>query len=569
MAWEYAYTPEIWLPLGTILLLLSLATYSWRHRSVPGALVFAISCLLSMFWMTGSLMQVLAVEIADKIFWHKVVAAWQMPATTAVTCFVLEYVWPGRWLTRRNLALLAIVPLATLGLIATNDVHHLVWSGFAFEGSVVPQSGPAFWPIIIYACALGLLEFGVFAWLFIRSPQHRWPVIIMTAGIIMVRVLWVLERAQIMRTDPSLNLLSVPIVFLTYAVALFAFRVFDPIPLARQTVIEQLQAGVLVLDLKGRIASLNPGAERMFLTATGASAGQILGRSIRDVLPGLPEGQLADNVETEIELALPAGQEMAGDAARCYTLVSSPLKDWRGLEAGRLVLLHDVTEQKQAQAQIIEQQRALAMLQEREQLARELHDSTGQVLGFANLKIGAVRKLIADGKLAGADDQLARLERVLAEAHADVREYILNLHVAPTGETPFFAALEQYLDGFRQNYGIGVDLSVGEGVDEEILAPEARMQLFRILQEALSNARKHARTDRLQVSFEREDTLVRIRIQDNGSGFDPQQAARKKGHFGLRFMRERAEQLGGTLRVDSAPAQGTRVTVDLPLEGKA
>ena len=95
------------------------------------------------------------------------------------------------------------------------------------------------------------------------------------------------------------------------------------------------------------------------------------------------------------------------------------------------------------------------------------------------------------------------------------------------------------------------------------------MQLFRILQEALSNARKHARTDRLQLSFTRQDTLVRIRIQDHGSGFDPQQAARKKGHYGLRFMRERAEQLGGTLRVDSAPGHGTRVTVDLPLEGQA
>jgi signal transduction histidine kinase len=70
----------------------------------------------------------------------------------------------------------------------------------------------------------------------------------------------------------------------------------------------------------------------------------------------------------------------------------------------------------------------------------------------------------------------------------------------------------------------------------------------------------------VQVSFEREEGLVRVRIQDKGQGFDPQQAAgAESGHYGLRFMRERAEQLGGTLRVDSAPGQGTCVTVDVPV----
>ena len=155
---------------------------------------------------------------------------------------------------------------------------------------------------------------------------------------------------------------------------------------------------------------------------------------------------------------------------------------------GRLLMLRDVTERKRAQAQIIEQQRSLAMLREREQLARELHDGIGQVLGFASLKMGATRKLIADGKLDKADDQLAHLESAVAEAHADVRETILNLRTAPAGEKPFFASLQHYLDGYRQNYGIQVDLSVGAGVDESLLNPEAQMQLFRILQEAFSNA---------------------------------------------------------------------------------
>ena len=236
---------------------------------------------------------------------------------------------------------------------------------------------------------------------------------------------------------------------------------------------------------------------------------------------------------------------------------------------GHLLMLRDMTEQKRAQAQIIEQQRSLAMLREREQLARELHDGIGQVLGFASLKMGATRKLIADGRLDKADDQLAHLESAVAEAHADVRETILNLRTVPAGEKPFFASLQHYLDGYRQNYGIQVELAIGPDVEEDILTHEAQMQLFRILQEAFSNARKHAEMDRMRASFELEDGLLRMCIQDNGKGFDPRQAiAAESAHFGLRFMRERAEQLGGSLQVNSAPGEGTCVEVTVPVGEK-
>jgi signal transduction histidine kinase len=110
-------------------------------------------------------------------------------------------------------------------------------------------------------------------------------------------------------------------------------------------------------------------------------------------------------------------------------------------------------------------------------------------------------------------------------------------------------------------------LSVGAGVDESLLNPEAQMQLFRILQEAFSNARKHAEMDRMRASFELEDGHLCMRIQDNGKGFDPDRAlAAESAHFGLRFMRERAEQLGGILLVNSAPGEGTCVVVTVPVK---
>jgi two-component system nitrate/nitrite sensor histidine kinase NarX len=154
----------------------------------------------------------------------------------------------------------------------------------------------------------------------------------------------------------------------------------------------------------------------------------------------------------------------------------------------------------------------------------------------------------------------------MANAHADVREYILNLRTAPTQQQPFFTALQHYLNGYYLNYGIPVDLMIDTELDERILAPETQMQLFRILQEAFSNARQHAATNSLQVSFIVTDSRLHMHIQDNGQGFDPQQVANLGGeHFGLHIMRERAEQLGGCLRIESAPGKGTRVEVEVPV----
>lgn len=558
MTWSYSYTPVNWPTVFTILLLITLTVYSGRRRSVPGALPLMIACLFATAWAIGSVMEYAAQDLATKIFWVLFQAVWHLPIITAITCFFLEYAWPGRWLTRRNLILLSIPCLLAAALVLSNELHHLIWLDLAYENKVIRTPGPVTWILIAYAfVGLGLLNLIVFAWLFRRSQQHRWPVVIMLAGQIVGRIDFALSSAGMFKFALPIDVLGMAFEFLVYAFALFGFRILNPALLAQRTAIQQLRAGMLVLDPQGRVASLNSMAERIFRLP----ASQLLGQPVQTLLPDYPDELPATFLEAEIELCLKNGQE-----SRYYTLEISPLNDWRGLAVGRLLMMRDVTEQKQSQAQILEQQRALAMLKEDEQLARELHDSLGQVLGYAHLTLEAARKLIADGKLTQADDHLAKLAGVMANAHADVREYILNLRTAPTEQQPFFTALQHYLNGYYLNYGIPVDLKIDTELDERILAPETQMQLFRILQEAFSNARQHAATNSLQVSFIVTDSRLHMHIQDNGQGFDPQQVANLGGgHFGLHIMRERAEQLGGCLRIETAPGKGTRVEVEVPV----
>jgi PAS domain S-box-containing protein len=556
MTGDYAYNPHIWLSLLTVALLVVLAFFSWRRRAEPGALPFMIGCLFAALWAAGSAMEVAAVDSAGKIAWIKFQAVWQLPAVTATTCFVLEYAWPGRWLSGRSLVLLSIPPLLVLGMVLTNDRYHLAWRSFTVSGLITPSHGPGFGILLAYSFGLGLVESIVLVWLLLRSPQHRWPVALMFIGQLGGRMIYVLDVVNVVRSELPLAVVAIAFVFLAYAVALFAFRIFDPIPMARRTAIEQLHAGMLVLDPQGRVASLNPAGERIL----GVPEKQAKGRPAKEFLPAYPEGQSAETGGSEIEIDHQAGQEL-----RHYSLSISPLRDWRGLEAGRLLLLRDVTEQKQAQEQIVEQQRELATLGERERMARDLHDNLGQVLGYAGIQVDAAAKLSRDGQGSAAAAQLDRLGTVIRDAHADVRQHILDLRSAPSLQQPFFTVVKQYLGGFTSNYDIHTDLTVGQELDEAPFAPDAQLQIFRILQEALSNVRKHSRAHHVQVIFSGEGKQVYMIIQDDGCGFQPEDGAMAGSmHFGLQSMQERAGQMGGSLQVQSTPGAGTRVVLEVP-----
>jgi PAS domain S-box-containing protein len=556
MTWNYTYNPVIWLSFLTVLLLIALGVYSWPRRKMPGVLPFIAALLFAALWLLGSIMEFVNVDVSAKIFWIKFQAAWHLPAATAITCFILDYVWPGRWITRRVVTLLAIPSLLILLMIVTNDVHLLVWSSFEAGAVIVPQFGVLSWIGIAIGYSLLIVNFTVFVWLFLHSPQQRGFVIIIIAAQLVMRVLYLLERTQVVQPGLPGDSISIGFAYVLYAIALFRFHVLDPIPLARQAVIAQMPDGMLVLDLEERVLGLNPAAAQIL----SATEKQVKGRSVRDLLPVYLEERLS---EGECEVVFKTEQQ----EIRHFILAVSALKDWRGLDAGRLLLLRDVTAQKLAQEQLLEQQRALAIMNEREHLARELHDSIGQTLGYAGFQVEAACTLIEKGHVDTASTQLNRLTGILHEAHADVRAHILHLQAAPGPQQPYFTALHHYLKGFTHNHGIQIVFHVDDRLPEDYFSADVGMQIFRILQESLSNARKHGKAHCIEVAFTRQDHLVRMTIQDDGAGFDGGHIVSPPGsHFGLRFMHERAQELGGSLIVVSKPGKGTQVVLEIPEE---
>ncbi len=565
MTWQISLNPNIWPPALTLLLLLALSFYAWYHRNVPGARWFIFGSLCSIFWISGALLESASINLDTKIFWVKFQGAWQLPAVTAITCFILEYTWPGRWLTRRNLALLAIPNLLMLALVLSNESSHLAWRGFEYVGRIIPVRGPANLALVAYAYGLGLLNIIVFIWLFRRSPQNRWPVVTMLIGLVGGHTLYALEAAHVIPSSVSFELPPIAIEFLAYAIALFGFHIFDPIPLANKTVTEQIPEGMLVLDSQGNVANLNKAAQ----TILGVAKKQALGRPVRELLP--------ENYSTDLNLPPTGSKETeleirSEESTRIYRLESSDLKDWRGLVIGSLVLLRDVTGQKQVQKHLLEQMWAQATLQEREQLAGELHDGLSQNLAFLNLQAQAAQVYLQSGQEKSAQASLERLIEAAGQIQEDTREMIDHLLTVSQPAENFCTILRKMLAGFEGQTGLAIHLEIDENLDGQncsdpaSLGPPAAVQLVRITQEALVNVRKHARdASQVDVALNRKDGHLVLSIKDNGQGFDPDACDPARKHFGLQVMRQRAARIGGQVEINSAFGRGTHIEVSVPL----
>jgi signal transduction histidine kinase len=203
-----------------------------------------------------------------------------------------------------------------------------------------------------------------------------------------------------------------------------------------------------------------------------------------------------------------------------------------------------------------------AQEEERRSIARELHDEVGQVLTAIKVELAVAQRTIAS-----RGDSVNVLED--AQAIADgaihtVRDLSHLLHPAMLDDLGLPAAIDSYLRGFRRRHGIQAELLHGQ-MDER-LAPQIEAAGYRIVQEALTNVAKHAKAMRSRVYLQRLARTVLITIEDDGTGFDvseTESGGARKG-LGLISMRERVSQLQGTMRIESAPGKGTRVTVELP-----
>lgn len=556
MTSSYHYTPYIWpMVLGTGLCAI-LGIYSWRHRNVPGATGLAFVALFGAVRLMAGTLELAATDFPTKVFWFQLEASCLLPVITATLVFVLEYAGLETWLNRRNLVLATIPILIATLLYFTNDSHHLVWTRLWADGKIFYRPGVLGFGLRGYGFLLNVAALSVLIGLFVRSPLHRWPVALIVLTIlsmIAVRFLWRFSPVGLNPVRPLNPINLVPSInYLILFLVLFRFRLFNLLPVARNSAIEQMRDGILVLDAETRIIDLNGAAQELI----DAARSKVIGCKIDKALSAYP-----DLVRFVLDPASRQGEVWLGDA-RCYRVHVSQLTNQRGFGLGKLVMLYDISEEKRTQKQLQDHQRKLASLEEREWLARELHDGVSQVLAAADLQVKTVSELLSQGQVVRAKVSLDQLAEMVREGKAHFGDYLFGVKTW-SAKARFFNGLRQYVTNYSQNARIRTDLVIPPEIEKGSLGEAVETQLQRIIQEALTNIRKHAGARSARMIFAPDDGQVKITIEDDGQGFDPADLNNDRG-FGLKAMAGRAEAVGARLEIKSRPGRGTQIIVQVP-----
>ncbi|MGH2413391.1 MAG: sensor histidine kinase [Microcystaceae cyanobacterium] len=203
----------------------------------------------------------------------------------------------------------------------------------------------------------------------------------------------------------------------------------------------------------------------------------------------------------------------------------------------------------------------LAAVQERNRIAREIHDSLGHTLTAQNIQLQTAVKLWQrDSKQ--VRPFLEQAQRLACVAMQEVRRSVRTLREDAREETPLEEAIESLVDNFRQGTGVSVSTNIDTCTP---VPPQLVKILYRLVQEALTNISKHARATNVEIQVETTPECVHLIVADNGRGFKPD--PQNTSGFGLQGMSERVTAAGGVLHLETEPGTGCRITVELPLPG--
>lgn len=258
--------------------------------------------------------------------------------------------------------------------------------------------------------------------------------------------------------------------------------------------------------------------------------------------------------------ALAAPLLVKGHAYGGIVVFYPELRNFRADEVQLIDIFADQAALALEHARLVDQSRDLAALEERQRIARDLHDSVSQTLFSLNLAAQAARTTVeTDAQAAAA--MLATVQELASGALAEMRALIFELRPGALREAGLAAAIDRFVGAFKSRTGIQVTLTL----DQRRLPNTVEEALYRITGEALNNVHKHAGASHVAITLQRIEASVQLHVADNGVGFAVDQPI-TGDHMGQRSMRERATAIGGTCRVQSSPGAGTTVIVEAPLD---
>lgn len=323
-------------------------------------------------------------------------------------------------------------------------------------------------------------------------------------------------------------------------------------------ILESAMDAIITVNEDQLLVMVNPAAERMF----GFEGMDVVGRPLNELMPARFREKHTDLIRSFGQTNVTArsmgkmgtlwGRRSNGEEFPIEVSISQIKVSGQKLYTA---IIRDITQRKLLEGQIQES----ATLEERNRIARELHDSVTQSLYSINLQSDATIMALSSSRVEDAEKRLQTLKDIAQESMSEMRLLIYEMHPSILEEAGLVAALRQRLETVETRSGIEVDLQV-EG--EQRLPISLEKELYQISLEGLNNVLKHSKANEVLVRLSFEHDRCRLMIQDDGVGFDLERSGRFGG-YGLANIKGRLEQIGGELTIISEPGKGTTLNIEV------
>jgi PAS domain S-box-containing protein len=586
---SFQYTPYTYPLALTAILSALLAFYLWDHRKSSGAKPAAVLLLALFVWSAGYCLEFMGVELPTKLFWAKIQYFGVTVLPVALLVFALEFSGRKTWLTIPRLVALLVVPAITLLLALSNDAHRLVWSAWDLQsiGNTVVlhlEQSVVFWVNVIYTYILLAISTVLIVRALLRNPDmYRGQAGSLLVGIAAPWLGYAISNLGLFSLPINLAPFAFTITGLVIAWSVYKVQLQNIAPIAFETVIDSMNDSVFILDMGNNILNVNPAGQRML----GRSASQVIGCNAREVFKDQSDlidlYQHAMNIREEIAVGVDSQKQY-------FELSISPLTDSQDNILGRAIVLHDISDRKQAEnAMLIARDQALESSRAKSHfLARvghELRTPLGVIRGYADLLKEPAYGALSEQQARAVKEIIDSTQRVSDMVSELLDEARLAAGAVQLDIKPFTPALilkdvQEKLSVLAQQKGLALTTNIDPELPTQMLGDPTRIN--QMVTNLASNSIKFTKEGEVSIQFyQRSKKQWAMEVSDTGPGiakkalkdiFEPfRQAdgsiARKYGGtgLGLSIVKHLTTMMDGKIKVKSKVGVGSTFTIILPI----
>jgi len=588
---SFQYSPYASLLALAALIAVLLAIYIWDRRDVPGAKSAAVLMFAVFVWSAGYALEFMGVDLETKLFWAKFQYIGIASLPVALLLFALEFSGSIAWLTNSRGIALTIIPAITLILALSNDSHHLVWTGWWLDSfgdsasALQVEYGLAFWIFAAYAYTLVTASIILIFQALLRRPKaYRGQTLSVLVGIV---VPWITNLVSNLVYQIDLTPFALIATGLAFAWGIYKYYLFERAPNAFETVIESMSDPVFILDMRNRVINANPAGQQLLNMPANDIIGHHTSEVFKDRTDILDVYQHAVNIREEITLG-------ENSRKRYYELSITPLTDRLDKILGRAVILHDISDRKQAETamamsrdQAVESSRVKSEFLAR--VSHELRTPLGVIRGYADLLSEPAYGELSELQTKAVSEIIDSTERItdmvgelLDEARLAAGAVQLEIQCFKPSEV--LEDVKEKLSVLADQKNLELTAEVDPQLPGELFGDPTR--IHQMVTNLTSNSIKFTRKGKVSIRFflngsdqwalEVADTGPGIPKEAHESIFEPFRQADNSiprifggTGLGLSIVKHLTNLMEGEISVESEVGTGSTFTVFLPLNTEA